>query len=191
MKRFLSTVGRSEDGTATIEFVFLFPIFMFLFTVGFEAGLFMVRNVMLERGVDIAVRDVRLGNGNVPDFDALRANICNNAGPIPDCFDRLQIEMQSIPIAPGGVATVQSDARCVDRQSTDSALTGTVFDVGAENEMMIVRACLLAQPVFPSTAIGVGLGVDPEGNYAMVATTAFVNEPGNRSFTAPPAGPGT
>lgn len=190
MKRFLSTVGRSEDGNATIEFVFLFPIFMFLFTVGFEAGLYMVRNVMLERGVNIAVRDVRLGNGRVPDFDALRTNICANAGPIPDCANRLQIEMRSIPITPGGIAAVQGSARCVDRQSTDSALTGTVFDVGAENEMMIVRACLLSQPIFPSTALGVGLGVDAEGNYAMVATTGFVNEPGNRNF-APTPTPGT
>ncbi|MEM8802881.1 MAG: TadE family protein [Pseudomonadota bacterium] len=191
MRRFLSTVGRSEDGTATIEFVFLFPIFMFLFTVGFEAGLYMVRNVLLERGVNIAVRDVRLGNDKVPDFDALRANICANAGPVPDCLDRLQIEMQTIPIAPGGVATLQSAARCVDRQSTDSPLIGTIYDVGAENSMMIVRACLLQQPIFPSTAIGVGLGVDTEGNYAIVATTAFVNEPGNRNFAPPPAGPGT
>lgn len=187
MRKILSQVGRSENGNASIEFVFLFPVFMFLFTVGFEAGLYMIRNVLLERGVHIAVRDVRLGNGNVPDFEGLRVSICENAGLIPDCVDSLQIEMQSIPITPGGVATMQTDARCVDRQSTDNPLTGTTYDVGEENEVMIVRACVLAQPLFPSTGIGVGLGVDRDGNYAMVATTAFVNEPGNRLFaTASP-----
>lgn len=191
MSNFLSKVGRSEDGSASIEFVFLFPVIMFLFTVGFEAGLYMVRNVLLERGVEIAVRDVRLGNGNVPDFEGLRVSICNEAGLIPDCVNSLQIEMRSIPITPGAVAVMQTDTRCVDRRSTDDPLTGTTFDVGAENEMMIVRACVLSQPLFPSTGIGVGLGVDAEGNYAMVATTAFVNEPGNRAFAPTPTGPGT
>jgi len=29
---------RGQDGNATIEFVFLFPAFIFLFLTGFEAG---------------------------------------------------------------------------------------------------------------------------------------------------------
>ena len=145
----------------------------------------MVRNVMLERGVDIAVRQVRLG-GNVPDFNTLRANICNNAGLIPDCMNSLQIEMQSVPIQPGGINSLQADARCIDRLSTDDPLTGTNFSIGGANQMMIVRACVLSKPLFPSTGLGVGLRVDSEGNYAMVATTAFVNEPNTRSIAAAP-----
>lgn len=177
---------RQQDGNASIEFVFLFPVFMALFMLGFESGYYMVRNVLLERGVDIAVRDVRLGNGNVPDFEMLRANICNNAGLIPDCMNSLQIEMQSIPITPGSIASIQDDARCVDRNSEDDIQTGTIYDVGAENEMMMLRACVLSRPLFPTTGIGVKLRVDGEGYYAMVATTAFVNEPGNRTLAPAP-----
>ncbi len=175
-----------QDGNATIEFVFLFPAFMFLFLTGFESGYYMVRNVMLERAVDVAVRDVRLGNGNVPSFVALKQRICEQAAIIPDCVDSVQIEMQPIAIAPGGTAAVRTAAKCVDKMSNDDPLTGTTYDVGTENEMMMVRVCALSQPLFPSTGIGVGMQMDGEGNYAIVATTAFVNEPGNRVISPDP-----
>jgi Flp pilus assembly pilin Flp len=176
---------RQESGSATIEFVLLFPVIIALFMMGFESGYYMVRNVMLERAVDIAVRDVRLGNGRVPNFDDLKVNICNNAGLLPDCVNSIQIEMQEVAITPGGTVPMQTDARCVDRMSTDDSLTGTTYDVGQINSMMIVRVCTLQQPLFPTTSIGAGLGVDIEGNYAMVATSAFVTEPGTRAFAAP------
>lgn len=178
---------RDENGSATIEFVFLFPAFMFLFLMGFEAGYYMVRNVMLERGVEIAVRDVRLGNGKVPSFAAIKQKICAQAAIIPDCVNSLQVEMQPIAIAPGGTASVQTAAKCVDKLSTDDPLTGTTYNVGSENQMMMVRVCALSKPLFPTTRLGVGMGVDAEGNYAMVATTAFVNEPGNRTIAPDPS----
>lgn len=176
---------KCENGNAMIEFVFLFPVFIFLFLTGFEAGYFMVRNVLLERAVDVAIRDVRLGNGNVPNFDDMKINICEQAAIIPDCLNALQIEMQSIAIVPGGTTPLRAPARCVDRESTDDSITGTTFDVGLENQMMMVRVCALSQPLFPTTGIGVGMRVDTEGNYAIVATSAFVNEPGNRTVTNP------
>ena len=180
---------RKEDGNATIEFVFLFPAFIFLFLTGFEAGYYMVRNVMLEQATDIAVRDVRLGNGKVPSFVALKRDICANAAIIPDCLDSVQVEMQPVAIAPGAVATtLQTAAKCVDRLSTDDPLTGTTYDVGSENQMMVVRVCALSKPLFPTTGIGVGMQVDGDGNYAIVSTTAFVNEPGNRTIATDPAG---
>ena len=179
---------RADGGNATIEFVLLFPVFIFLFLVGFESGYYMVRNVVLERAVDIAVRDIRLGNGRIPQFDDLKANICNNAGILPDCVNSIQIEMQQVDITPGSVASMQTAARCVDKQSTADSLTGTTYDLGAVNSMMIVRVCSLQQPLFPTTSLGVGMGVDSEGNYAMVTTTAFVNEPGTRATAIPTGG---
>lgn len=180
---------KDQDGTATIEFVILFPVFMFLFMMGFEAGFYMVRNVMLERGVEIAVRDVRLGNGRVPQFAALKGKICEQAAIIPDCANSIQVEMVPIAIAPGGTSAVRAPAKCVDRLSTVDPLTGTTYDAGDQNQMMMVRVCALAQPLFPTTGLGVGMQVDAQGNYAMVATTAFVNEPGTRG-TAPLPGNG-
>lgn len=172
---------RRESGNATIEFVFLFPVFIFLFLTGFESGYFMVRNVMLERAVEVAIRDVRLGNGNVPDFDEIKGRICDEALIIPDCINTVQVEMRSVNIVPGVAAALGTTARCRDVSSADDPLTGTTFDVGLENQMMMVRVCALMQPLFPTTGIGVGMQVDSAGNYAIVATSAFVNEPGNRS----------
>ena len=177
---------KAQEGSATIEFVFLFPVFIFIFLMGFEAGYYMVRSVLLERGVEIAVRDVRLGNGKVPNFNVLKQKICNEAAIIPDCLNSIQIEMQPIAIAPGGTAPVNTRAKCVDRLSTVDPATATTYDVGSENQMMMVRVCALSKPLFPTTGIGVGMKVDAEGNYAIVSTTAFVNEPGNRAFAPVP-----
>lgn len=181
---------KSQDGNATIEFVVLFPAFIFLFLTGFEAGYYMVRNVMLERAVDIAVRDVRLGNGRVPTFAALKQRICDEAAILPDCVNNLQVEMRPVDIQPGGVQAMAGPARCVDLNSSDDPLTGTTYNVGQVNNMMILRVCALAEPLFPSTGIGVGMKVDNFGNYALVATTAFVNEPGNRAMTGTGGGGG-
>ncbi len=182
---------RKDDGNATIEFVLLFPAFITLFLMGFESGYFMVRNVMLERGVDIAIRDVRLGNGNVPQFEDLRKRICDEAVMLRDCEASLQIEVQEIAIAPGGVATMDTTPRCRNKMDREAnALDDTTYDVGDENSMMIVRVCLLQDPLFPTTGIGAGLGVDEVGNYAMIATSAFVNEPGSRAFAAVVTGGG-
>jgi len=185
-RKWVGAFRGGENGNATIEFVFLFPAFMFIFMMGFEAGFYMVRNVMLERGIEIAVRDVRLGNGKVPSFTFLKQKICAQAAIIPDCMNSVQVEMQPVAIAPGGTTPVRTSAKCVDRLSTEDPLTGTTYNVGTENQMMMVRVCALSKPIFPTTGIGVGMQVDGDGNYAIVATTAFVNEPGNRAFAPDP-----
>lgn len=174
----------NEDGSATIEFVLLFPMIMFLFLTGFEAGYYMLRNVMLERAVDIAVRDVRLSNGQVPGFAALKKRICDEAAILPNCMRNLQVEMRPVRIQAGAVASVQGPARCVDVNSTANPLDGTLYETGQENQLMVVRVCALSQPMFPSTQLGLGMRANGNGDYALVATTAFVTEPGDRS-TAP------
>jgi len=172
-----------ENGSATIEFVILFPMIMFMFLTAFEAGYYMVRNVMLERAVDIAVRDVRLSKGQVPNFADIKARICEEALVLPNCLQNVQVEMRSIPIEPGSIAAMQGPSRCVDLDSTTDPANGTVYQTGQQNETMVVRVCALAQPMFPTTQLGLGMAKDAQGNYAIVATTAFVNEPGNRAQT--------
>jgi Flp pilus assembly protein TadG len=173
-----------DDGNATIEFVILFPAFIFLFLTGFEAGYYMVRNVVLERATDIAIRDVRLSNGAIPNWADLKQRICNEAAIIPDCEQTIQIEMQVLPKTPGGVASVANGPiRCIDTGAPPGANQQGAYAVGAENQLMLVRICSLSQPLFPTTGIGVGMKKDAQGNYALVTTTAFVNEPGNRAMT--------
>ncbi len=193
-KRMLSSLKRfrkDEDGNPTIEFLLFLPLFMFMFMMMFEAGYFMVRGVMLERGVDMAVREVRLSNGAVPDYPALKERICSQAGILPDCVNSIQIQMEQVPITPGGIAQFNAPARCVDVNSTDDASTGTTYETGAQNELIVMRVCALMQPLFPTTGIGAGMGVDSEGNYALVRTAAFVTEPGSRALADPSGSGGT
>ena len=82
---------RDEGGNPTMEFIIFLPLFMFMFLMSFEAGYYMLRGVMLERGVDMAVRQVRLSNGAVPDYTLLKKQICSisslpesKAAPNPD-----------------------------------------------------------------------------------------------------------
>ncbi len=176
---------RREDGSATIEFVFLFPLFMSIFLMGFESGYYMVRGVMLERGLDIAVREVRLGNGRVPQLAAFKELVCLNMVVLPDCRDELQIEMKTIPIAPGGTDEIAGAYRCIDKSVDEDQSIYSTYDTGSTNQLVIVRACAVTSPMFPTTGIGLGM-TRPETigeNYALVATNVFVTEPGSRAVS--------
>ena len=190
MKRFYNAFRRREEGSASIEFVLLFPMIMFLFLTGFESGYYMVRNVMVERALDIAIRDVRLGGSKVPDLVGLKKNICANAGILPDCMNSLQIEMSPVAVEPGAIAAESGPIRCIDKGSNMDPSTATTYSIGGENEMMLVRVCALSQPLFPTTRLGLGMRVDGFGNYAIVAVAAFVNEPGQRTLDDSTAGGG-
>jgi len=189
----LRAYRKREDGSATVEFVILFPLIISIFLMGFETGFYMVRNVMLERAVDISVREIRLGNGRVPDFDLLKAQLCETAMILPDCEDpsspskAIHISMQEIDIAPGSIAAIEGPARCTNRFSDQPQYTSDDYEVGDTNKMMIVQVCAAVSPLFPTTGIGLGMQNDQLGGaMALVATTAFVTEPGTRSFATNP-----
>ena len=42
---------------------------------------------------------------------------------------------------------------------------------------MLVRACAVFDPYFPTSAWGLQLPLDASGGYQLVAMSAFVNEP--------------
>lgn len=181
-----------EAGTATIEFVFIIPIVMTIFMASFESSLYMARHVMLERGVDIVVRDIRLGNldymAAMPQAEQhriLKNLICQSGSlveSINQCVDSLRIWMQ--PINTANFAMVAPPRSCVDRSAAiDPADPGpptTEFALGSDNEIMLMRICLKEEPLFPTTVIGAAMIADGEGdgNYALQTTTVFVNEPG-------------
>lgn len=166
---------REEDGAATIEFCILFPAFLAIMISSFESGLMMIRNVMLERGVDLAVRDLRLGNPVPPSFDEVKDEICRNALIIQNCENRVQLELIPVDMNLWNMPT--TNPRCIDVNSTIDPIDDTTFIGGGNNEMMLIRVCSLHQPMFPSTTWGMQMPTDGNGNYALVVTSAFVNEP--------------
>ena len=76
MRRGLGKYLRREDGTATVEFVIMFPLIMTVFMSMFEAAVLTTRYTMLERALDITVRGLRLNTGTAPTHAQVRDKIC-------------------------------------------------------------------------------------------------------------------
>ena len=166
--------GRKSDaGNATVEFVVVFPVIMMIFFQSFEAGWLMVRYTMLDRSLDITVRDLRLGHFVNPTADTLRTNICSLALGIQDCQNALMVEL--VPVDTTSWNLPSPNATCVNRGATIQPVTTVTQGTG--DEMMIIRACAIVDPLFPGTGLGLDLPKDASGGFALVATSAFVNEP--------------
>ena len=90
----LGRFARREDGNPTIEFVIWFPFLFFFMYASFELSLMTMRHAMLERGLDIAVREIRLGTGETPQHDDIKATVCENAIVMPGCDANLRLEMR-------------------------------------------------------------------------------------------------
>ncbi len=162
-----------EDGNATIEFVILFPALMTIFLMAVELGVMLTRGVMLDRAVDIAVRDLRLGMLTPMTHDGLKDEICANSVIIPNCDSVMLLELR--PISTVTWAELNHTVTCVDR--TEDVQPVLEFDPGATNEMMLVVACSVFDPFFPTTALAAKIRLDPSGGYALVSSSSYVNEP--------------
>mgnify|MGYP001826621694 CR=1 FL=1 len=177
MKRRLSNLlresVRDESGTASLEFVMVVPLFFVLLLFSIELGFVTLRATMLERGLDIAVREIRLGTGNVPTHDQTKAIICENAIIISNCTEKLQLEM--VPNDLRNYVTLNTTPDCTDTAEPTKPVRA--FIAGAENQLMVLRACVKFEPIFPNAILGAALGKDSSGEAALVATTAFVQEP--------------
>lgn len=169
LRRFLAR----SDGNATIEFVILFPALMTIFLMAVELGVLLARGVMLDRAVDIAVRELRLGRLNPMTHDGLKAEICSNSVIIPNCDSVTLLELR--PVSTTTWAELNTAATCVDR--TEEVQPVLEFDSGATNEMMLVIACSVFDPFFPTTGLAAKMRLDPSGAYALVSSSAYVNEP--------------
>ena len=176
MKRIASglrTFGRSEDGNGTIEFVLVLPGFFLLFTAAYEGGVLSTRHVMLERGLDTAVREVRIGRILSPTHETLTQRICDYASIIPDCMTNIRLEM--IPNDPRNWADPNDEVACVDREEEGDPVLN--FTNGGNNELMILRACVLFDPMIPTTGLGKHIPKESGGAYGLVATSSYVMEP--------------
>ena len=162
-----------DEGSATVEFVIVFPFFITLFLSSVELGMITLRHTMLERGLDMAVRDIRLGTGDAPQHDDIKVDICDHAGIIPNCLATLRLEMVQVDLR-NGVA-FPDEADCVDTSKEVEPVRS--FVNGQENDMMVLRACVKFDPLFPTTGLGKKLHVDGAGQAALIAVSAFVQEP--------------
>lgn len=173
IRRALSRLLRREDGTATVEFVLVVPIVVTIFIASVEAGFYMAKHVMMERGLDLVMRDVRLGNLGSFEDNKLRKLVCAATPILEDCENSLMVEMR--PISTASFDMPAEDAPCVNRGEETKAADHVT--PGGSNEIMIIRICAIQDPIFPSTGIGLRLKAHGQSGYEMMAASVFVNEP--------------
>ena len=182
LKRLMPSLKRfrkSEDGGPTLEFVVVFLPFIIIPVIGFELGLLMTRHGMLERGLSLAVRELRLSTDNVPSYVQFRDSICAGAAILPDCSNNLRLEMRAVdmfgadPIT--DVIPVNATCTVVD---VPFELANVEFegDQAVPHQLMIVRACGAFSPMLPTFGLGALLSSD-DGLYRVVSSSAFVMEP--------------
>lgn len=173
LRRFIA----AEDGGPSIEFVVLFgPLLYLIFMIG-ELGVFMTRSVMLERGLDMAMRDVRLGivqtEQDEEEIDAVRRRICENAFLLVGCEESLLLEVTPLQDV---AAFGSSEVQCVNTADPNISPADKFTPPGRE-QITFVRACLVSSPIFPGVGLGAQLPRVEGGGYAIVSETAFMNEP--------------
>lgn len=173
LRRVARRFRKSETGSATIEFVFVFIFFFSALAAAVEMGMLNFRHAMLERAVDLTIRDIRLGTGNVPAHSELLTIICDRAAIIPQCQGNLRLEM--ISVDPRAFGTFGQSADCLN--GAEDPRPVRAFVSGQDNDLMLIRACLKYQPIFPTAGLGNVLSKDSQGYAHMLVTSSFVQEP--------------
>ncbi len=174
----LKAFADDSSGNATVEFVIIAPALFWLVFSVFEAGWLMTQQTMLHRGLNMAIRDLRLGKitfGTQQEMhDQIKARVCARARILRDCSDSIHLELQAIDLAEGVPNTSPS---CVDRSEDAAAPTVNFMPGQGDQDIMFVRACVIVDPLLPGMGLGAQLTTDATGGYMMVAFSAFANEP--------------
>jgi len=171
--------SREENGNGTIEFVIMIPLLFTIFLTSVELGIYSMRQMWLDRGLDIAMREIRLNTGDAPEHDELKTIVCNNAGFLPSCSSNLRLEL--VAVDPRNFTSLNAQVDCVDQSEPVETRDEPNYITGVEHDLMLVRACLTFNPIFPTTGLGFHFteNGDGAGQFAMSAMSAFVQEPGS------------
>ena len=167
-RRFLS----DTSGSPTVEFVIVFPMLIWVVFSTFEIGWITTRQVMLERGLNQTIRDLRLGRIASPTHAGLKTLVCERSLILRDCETSIHIELIDMSLNTG---LPQASVQCVDRTGVIDPILN--FSNGIEEDIMFIRVCVIVDPLMPGMGIGTHLIKDASGGFAMVAFSAFKQEP--------------
>ncbi|QUJ75205.1 pilus assembly protein [Sulfitobacter albidus] len=165
---------KAENGAVVaLEFMIMLPLIFGTFFMGFEMGIYSIRQLMLDRALEVTTRDVRLNTQATFSHDDLRTAICANSGGLDKCDENLKLEM--LPMDPRDFTGLPANPDCENIYSNATPVRG--WSLGQQHELMILRACYRFKPVFPTTGLGYYLEKNSNGEARMVSITAFVQEP--------------
>lgn len=138
----------------------------------------LTRQVMMERAVDIVVRDIRLDTGSTVTQNQVRNSVCDRATILPDCRSNMLIELTLIDQTT--YATPTTDSPCVNQLT--SIVPQSSFAGGRTGQLVLVRACYSVRPSLPlavlagNRTLGSYLINDVDGTFRIVTANAFVVE---------------
>lgn len=162
-----------EDGTASMEFVLMVPIFITIFMASFESGLLMVRQILLDQSVDMTMRELRLGHLGIVTEETLRTEICSRTIIFANCEANMMIQLDRVNTTTWGLPATPTT--CINRDEVIQPVIA--LQIGQQNDVMLIRVCEIQDAIFPTTGIGLGLSVDSQGGYELISKSAFVVEP--------------
>lgn len=165
----------SEEATASMEFVIVFPIILILFIAVFETAMILTRQVMLERALDSTVRVLRISSNLATTHDEIAQTVCGSALVIPNCNEILILDLRVID--QDSYILPNEESLCVDRDGW--VRPANTFNTGRtqQNELMLIRACAVVDRILPISGFGLNLTRDDTGGVHMTSATIFVNEP--------------
>lgn len=169
----LRSYGRDRSGAAAVEFALVAPIFFAIVFSTFEAGWMVIQSTMLDRAVDLAVREIRVGAVSAPkDQSQIKAAVCSQAYLLVNCSSGIVVEMTDVSSG----ALPSNGTPCIDRGSNVAPVVA--FSPGQRGSIMYVRACFTTDPITPLLGLALSLPKDGKGGYFLSSSSAFVNEPG-------------
>jgi len=158
----------------SVEFVIIFPLIFGIFLTSVDLSIMMLRQVALDRALDIATRELRLGQIGEDDIDLFRESVCDNTMLTPTCLETITVELR--PVEPSEFATLDRRAQCVDRQTNFAPVLE--FNPGSQGqELMMVRVCTVSNPFITLNAFLLSSPRGPNDDFRSEAISVFVNEP--------------
>lgn len=174
MKNYLRRFRKEERGSVfVIEFVILVPALFIPFFFGFEMSMHSIRQMQLDRALEITTREVRLFTGAEYTHDTIVKTICANSGGLNDCEQNLRLEM--VQKDPRAYTPLETRADCINSSEEVAPVRG--WTLGEEHELMFMRACYRYVPLWNKMGLGKELDKDGDGYGEMVSISAFSQEP--------------
>lgn len=168
-------IRTDDNGVTALEFAILGPVYFALLFGILEIGYTFLKINMLNNAVSIVSKDIYTGaaaEGTVT-YEDIEQSICDNIYFVgSNCTSNLQIEVTEVTSL---TALPTTGAECED---TDVALNPSVdYNPGHSKSIIFLRACFMTDVLMPGLAFGLHLNKTSNDKYAIIGTTAFVNEP--------------
>ncbi|NRA87158.1 MAG: pilus assembly protein [Rhizobiales bacterium] len=176
LKNMLRAFQRDKKGATAVEFAILAPVFFTLFFSIFEAGYLFSKVAMLDYAVSKVAKQIYIGAANrgVVTYEDIEKLLCDNVvigGK--NCTKDLHIELVIVEDL-----TDFPDKNVVCQDSQGENINPIIsFNGGVGVNVMFMRVCLMTNILVPGLGLGLQLPKTDANRYAIVATTAFVNEP--------------